>query len=248
MKKICSTLLACVTVVTVFAALCLLTACAPQQQEEEPSYVFSLSGSGTIGEKNYTFHLNGVEADNEFFIETVGEDMEYLWGEWKFTEGKGYTLTFDDAYWTTKNVKFDEVTNEFYFTYEMNLGSAIGKTKVAFRGSAGDFKYDGEGWGFEPFEFSATGVDVFGMTTVDIILTCFEDLTFSCVGSCPLIAVPSRSGTYSYNQETNEYTFLFSDSSDPVVSTYEKSTNTYSLSVTMNVGMNMPFTISYIPE
>lgn len=247
MKKFWATLLVLVTI-TVCAATGLLVACSPQEPQDEPTYVFSFSGSGTIGGKDYTFRLNGVEADHEFFIETVGEEFEYLWGEWKFTEGKGYILTFDDAYWTTKKVKYDATTNEFYFTYEMNLGSAVGKTKVVFRGGAGDFAYDGEGWGFEPFEFSATGVDVFGMTTADIILTCYEDLTFSCVGSCPLIAVPSRSGTYSYDKDTNAYTFVFNDSSDPVVSTYDESTNTYSLSVTMNVGMNIPFTIMYTPE
>ncbi len=232
------------------SSFCLLSlaSCASSEDEGEEKTVFLFEGSGTIDETKYDFEIHGVEADNEFYIKTLDSEIEEIWGEWEFTEGKGYILTFDDAYWTEKKVKYDADKNEFYFTYEVNLGSAIGKTKVKFVGDADGFNYDGEGWGFEPFEFSASGVDVFGMTTVDITLTCYEDLSFKTQASCPLIAVPERNGTYSYSGERNVYTFKFSDEENPTETVYNEATGAYELTLKLNVGMPMPFTISYIPE
>lgn len=232
---------------TLLLSSTLLASCSNDDEAAE-EFVFEFSGSGTIEGTKYDFEVKGVEADNEFYIKTLNTEFEEIWGEWTFTEGKGYILTFDDAYWTEKKVKYDTDNKQFYFTYEVNLGSAVGKTKVKFTGDASTFNYDGEGWGFEPFEFSASGLDVFGMTTVDITLTCYEDLTFKTQASCPLIAVPERNGTYSFSETDNAYTFIFSDEANPSVTTYDSETGAYNLTLTLNVGMPLPFTISYIPE
>ena len=225
-----------------------VTSCSQETSSEVQNYVFELSGKGTINNVEYEFQLKGVEADKEFYIQTMNSDYEQIWGEWSFTEGKGYILTFDDAYWTEKKVKYDADKNQFYFTYEVNLGSAVGKTKVKFTGDATGFTYDNVGWGFEPFEWSEVGADVFGMTTCDVTVTCYEDLTFIAQGSCPLIAVPQRNGTYSYTEATNVYSFKFSDEETAIDSTYDADTTTYSLSLKMNVGMLYEFVVTYTPE
>lgn len=237
-------LLVCSFILSGFASL---TGCNNENVKEE-EYVFELSGEGTINKVDYSFNLKGVEADNEFYIEAINTELEPIWGEWKFVEGKGYILTFDDAYWTEKKVKYDKEANQFYFSYDVNLGSAIGKTKVKFVGDAKDFAYDDEGWGFEPFEFSVVGADVFGMTTLDATLTCYENLTFEAVGSCPLIAVTARNGTYSFDKDTNAYKFIFTDQAEPVISTYDAEANSYQIVVNFNVGMSLPFTLTYLVE
>lgn len=231
--------------VSMASALSSCTSDNTSNQTEE-KVIQTLNGSGSINDTNYDFELRILEADNEFYIKTLNTEYENIWGEWTFTEGKGYILTFDDAYWTEKKVKYNEDSKEFFFTYEVNLGSAVGKTKVKFSGSADNFTYDGEGWGFEPFEFSASNLDVMGMTTIDITLTCYEDLTFKTLASCPLIAVPERNGTYSFDEANKVYTFKFSDEENPTETTYAD--GTYSLTLKLNVGMPMQFTITYTPE
>ena len=205
--------------VSMASALSSCTSNNTSNQTEE-KVIQTLNGSGSINDTNYDFELRILEADNEFYIKTLNTEYENIWGEWTFTEGKGYILTFDDAYWTEKKVKFS--------------------------GSADNFTYDGEGWGFEPFEFSASNLDVMGMTTIDITLTCYEDLTFKTQASCPLIAVPERNGTYSFDEANKVYTFKFSDEENPTQTTYAD--GTYSLTLKLNVGMPMKFTITYTPE
>ncbi len=235
-------------IIPLILGVSVISACDDTSSSIDVKSVFEFTGKGTINEVDYDFAIKGVEADNEFYIEVLNTEFEHIFGEWKFTTGKGYILTFDDAYWTEKKVKYNEENKQFYFSYDVNLGSAYGKTRVKFTGSANDFEYDGIGWGFEPFEFSVVGADVFGMTTLDASLTCYEDLSFKTTGSCPLIAVPERKGTYVFDKDTNVYTFIFTDQSDPVVSTYEESTNSYSIVVKFNVGMSMPFTLTYMAE
>lgn len=231
-----------------------LTSCNTNGGDDEDgtqTVICTMDGAGTINEVDYNFEIRILEEDQEFYIKTLNTEIEEIWGEWTYTTGKGYILTFDDAYWTEKKVKYDEETNEFYLTYEVNLGSAYGKTKVKFKGDAGSFKdeYDHEGWGFEPFEFGVTGADVFGMTTIDITLTCYEDLTFKTVASCPLIAVPQRTGTYVFDANEPSYTFTFSDADETAKTTYEDGTYSVTINLDVTGGMfKMPFTITYTPE
>lgn len=225
------------------------TACNDLTSENKEDVVFSLAGSGSINDVEYSFKLNAVTADNEFYIKAENTDLEEIWGEWKKVDGKGYILTFDDAYWTEKKTKYNEVSNKFYFTYEVNLDSAYGKNKIKFEGDAGSFKdeYDHVGWGFEPYQFELVGADVMGMTTIDLYITLYEDLTMKLTGSCPLIAVPEKNGTYTFDESQHLYVFTFTGE-EPINSTYDEQTNTYSVNVTVNVGMKLPFTLTYTPE
>lgn len=86
------------------------------------------------------------------------------------------------------------------------------------------------------------------MTTLDASLTCYEDLTFKTTASCPLIAVPERNGTYSFDEANNQYSFKFSDEENPTLSTYDEAKNEYKISVVFSVGMPIPFELTYIPE
>lgn len=114
--------------VSMASALSSCTSNNTSNQTEE-KVIQTLNGFGSINDTNYDFELRILEADNEFYIKTLNTEYENIWGEWTFTEGKGYILTFDDAYWTEKKVKYNEDSKEFFFTYEVNLGSAVGKLK-----------------------------------------------------------------------------------------------------------------------
>ena len=82
--------------VSMASALSSCTSGNTSNQTEE-KVIQTLNGSGSINDTNYDFELRILEADNEFYIKTLNTEYENIWGEWTFTEGKGYILTFDDA-------------------------------------------------------------------------------------------------------------------------------------------------------
>lgn len=78
----------------IFAGGISLASCNNGDKTSEEDFIFELTGNGEIAGVNYNFDLKGVEADNEFYISVRDTEIENIWGEWKFVDGKGYILTF----------------------------------------------------------------------------------------------------------------------------------------------------------
>lgn len=236
-----------------------LIGCSKKDDATE-TIIQTMKGEGELNGEKVHFDLNFLKEDSEFYIEDSNKKYERLWGDWEFKEGKGYILTFDDAYWTVKKTLYSEEKKQFRFRYEVNLGSSIGKTTVNFTGDATGFQYDGIGWGFIPYQFVGSGkVGDGSFGQMDGKLTCKEDLSCDLSVDFSMIPIPSCSGTYTFDDKNHQYTFSFpvcqtiDGTDDPKVinSTYDATSNSYTIKIDVAKKMTyMPtkLTLVYQPE
>ncbi|HBK01838.1 MAG TPA: hypothetical protein DDY77_02245 [Clostridiales bacterium] len=172
-----------------------LVGCADTENPEptpEPKtdYEFVFEGSDDFESGGITRHLDisvyGNKDDEKSVLLKVKQlpQIEY-YGTWVLVPNKGYKIYFEDSRSTYVYCRYDTEKKQFGFNYRCSFGNAGTKT-VAFSYEDKSFEYDGIGLGLHP--------PVIGS------LTCNEDGTF---------VVGSRTGTWEYLPDTNQYYFHF---------------------------------------
>lgn len=173
---------------------------------------FTFTGSGTFDNGNtYNIKIVGdTEEDGEQTFQLTINELPALEldGTWVKVDGKGYKLYFDDYDEAYVYTKYDTKKGQFSFTYNLTLGGAYGSQKIRFTYNDNAFakEYDGIGLGMKPPTLIGGG---WGSTNATswrpATLTCYEDGTVSLV--CANKG-NTRTGTWSYNEETNQYSFV----------------------------------------
>jgi hypothetical protein len=231
----------CLVCVAVFAA-----ACTGPAEPAKP--LFTFTGSVEISGKEYDVTLNGKE-DNNFELVISGIPVP-LEGKYEFVSGKGYILDFYDAGDTSIKTRYSETKKEFYFYYDLNLGSAIGggTVRMSLKDEGFLTEYDHEDWGW-PFQFygEIPGVLISG-NDCTLTVICNPDGSAYAIGSSPMISLPARSGTWEYDAETKVYTFDLAGHTQTVyTSTYDEETNTWTVSIHFDFSIMWPLTATYTP-
>lgn len=206
--------LACTLLASFFAvtALFSVAACASEKSEDNSEFVFK--GSGKFGDGNdYHITLVGNKDDEKSFLLTVDEiPMLELGGTWVMVENKGYKLYLDDTDGTYVYTRYNPATKEFSAKFNLNLSGGLGRSKVALTYRDEEFakEYDGKGLPMHPPTFTGYGwAGLWSKTKYDCSLICREDGT--CVSITDKTGVPNRNGVYTYDEETNVFSFEFED-------------------------------------
>lgn len=169
----------------------------PGGGEDLSQYEFVFSGEGDFSQNGgQERHLNIEVYGNE--DESVVLRVEQLpqiqiYGTWVLVENKGYKIYFEDAASTYVYCAYDESAGTHSFHYSCDFGT-VGTTEVTFTYSDPDFEYDGVGLGAHPPIVAGQG------RSSGTTLTCNEDGT---------VVVGSRTGTWEYLEETDQYHFTF---------------------------------------
>lgn len=179
----------------------------------EEGLAFSFTGTETYDDgTEYTVDIKAKEGEDAFTLSIEELPMFELGGTYKFVEGKGYKLYFDDVDSQFVYTSYDPETADFSFKYKLDLGEALGTRRITFTGHDEAFakQYDGEGLGLTPptFEGSGWGGYIGQFEIAPAKLTCYEDgtATFTAVA---VTAVDPKTGTWDYDEETNVYHFNF---------------------------------------
>ena len=201
-KKIVRSLLA--VLIAVVFALCFFAACGGNGEPDDPDpgddpidtsayeFVFTGSSSDFVGGRTLNVNIYGNKDAGQTFTLRVEEYPQVrINGTWVLEPNKGYKVYFEDATNTYEYCRFDDATNTFTFSYALDLGSTLGSATISFSYVDEDFVYDGIGLGRKPPVFTATD---------GTLLTCNEDGTF---------ISGTRTGTWEYDEEADEYNFDF---------------------------------------
>ncbi|MDR0856749.1 MAG: hypothetical protein LBM78_05010 [Clostridiales bacterium] len=220
------------------------TACT---KDTTPAYAFVFTGSAEIGDVTYDIELT-ADKDNTFKLVASGFEDLPLEGTYEFVEAKGYIFRFNDAGDTEIKTHYSETLKEFYFYYDLDLGSATGAGKARMSLPDAAFVCDGEDWGW-PFSFGYTNENVLlAGNTVETSILCKADGTAIASASCAIIAVPSREGTWTYDAAANQYAFeLGGHTVTSYTTTYDAERDTYSVNVHFSVGMMISLIVEYTP-
>lgn len=99
----------------------------------------------------------------------------------------------------------------FKYSVNLGEGLGTTKVNFSYNNALFAAQYDGEGLGPVPPIFSGHGYGlVAGNADVNSTLTCFEDGTCNIVSES-MTAVPTRYGTYTYDADANVYHFVFEE-------------------------------------
>lgn len=184
------------------------------EEQEEQNYRFLFRGEGDFQDGN-TYHtvITGSLEDETF--ELLIEELPALAlnGTYVFEEGKGYKLYFEDSDSQYVYSQYDTDTKEFSFKYNLNLGEALGVTRVEYvcKDEAFAETYDGIGLGKVPPVFTGHGYGGYAAKfDLDCKLTCFEDGTAVLNGEA-VVPIETRKGTYTYDEENNVYHITLSE-------------------------------------
>lgn len=203
-----------ITVIMTLAAVAVITACSPAEQPpDDETYAFKFVGSGKFNDDTtYNITITGSEDDDSFELLIKELPMFQLDGTYVYVEGKGYKLYFEDAGSQFVYTAYDTESKIFSFTYDLNLGEALGTRSVPFTWTDSSFAsaYDGEGLGPVPPTFTGGGwggyIGQFEITPATI--RCYEDgsAIFTAVA---VTAVDPKYGTWEYDRATNTYHLNF---------------------------------------
>lgn len=189
------------------------TACGGSNADDG-DWEFVFAGSGVFADGNeYNAVIRGNKDEDQTFVLTIEElPALELGGTWVLVEGKGYKLYFDDSGNSYSYSYYDTDTSTFSLKYTLNLSGGLGSAKInfMFRDEAFASVYDGEGLPPHPPTFTATGYgNLAALTPYYFTLICNEDGT--CVSVPARADIDKRNGTYTYDEESNVYSFEFED-------------------------------------
>lgn len=206
-------------VIFLVGLLAIFTGCSkdnpPPKDEQTTDYEFVFSGESEFSDgKTYTISVYGNK-DAEKTADVRVKELPTLEmdANWVFVEGKGYKIYFNDSLKSFVYSAYDVPTKTFSFKYKVNLGQKLGSRQVAFSYTDEAFaaKYDGVGLGPVPPVFVGIGYSGGrGTTETGITITCKEDGTVEAV-----TASNTRTGTYTYNAQTNVFHFEFDEQEYP---------------------------------
>lgn len=233
------------------AFLLVLVAC---DTDPEPINDLEFKGELAIEARTYDAVLIGQE-DGTFELK-VGQ-FDPILGTYVLIEGRGYVFYFQDYLQTIKRTTWDDTTKLFTLKYVIDLGSSRGKGEAVLTHEQSDFvETDELDWPFIPFSFYGEQEVMGGMAFVTTTLTLFEDGTVDVAGSTTAGTFAPRSGTWTYNEETDTYYFTLSDFEDlfgahPPLEyevPFDEETGTYHFDLHVNVVMTVIVPISYNPN
>lgn len=184
---------------------------------EEDDYEFVFTGSAEIGGRTYNATVYGNKDEGKTISLRIAElPTAELTGTWVFVENKGYKIYFDDANSSFVYTKYDTATKQFSFNYNLNIGDTNGGSgRVAFTYTDEAFaaEYDGEGLGNVPPAFTGYSTYIGAMFAlgepVQCTLTCYEDGTCVSLSTNEVKFASQRTGTWEYDETSNQYTFTF---------------------------------------
>ncbi len=183
------------------------------QKEDDSQYEFEFTGSTEIQGTEYHSTIYGNE-DSTFALRIEELPTAEMTGTWTFVDGKGYKLYFDDTNSSFRYTKYDPETKQFSFNYKLDLGDTNGGSgDIQFVYEDADFanQYDGEGLGPMPPVFNGYTTYMGAMVALGepmkCTLTCYEDGTCTSVSSNEVKFASPRNGTWSFDEESNTYTF-----------------------------------------
>lgn len=203
-----------------FAASVCLTACNGDNgggggNSEDKEFVFEGAATFSNG-VDYSIVITGYADEEQSFLLTVKEmPILEMGGTWVMVEGKGYKLYLNDAGGTYVYTSYNVATQSFTAKVPVNLGGGFGNATVVMTCKDGGFaaQYDGIGLPPHPPTFTGHGLGgTKGNSSYDCSVICREDGT--CVAVTDKTGIPDREGTYTYDAETNVYSFEFADETE----------------------------------
>lgn len=214
MKTVRKTISVFLCVAMLAAIVAVMTACGSTPPPDSgKEYLFSFVGSGEYADGNtYTIGINGNKDDDSFELLIKELPMFQLDGQYVYVEGKGYKLYFEDAGSQFTYTAYNVNDKQFTFTYNLDLGEALGTRAIDFAYNDVAFadKYDGEGLGPVPPIFSGGGwggfIGQFEIAPANI--RCYEDGS-AVFTATAVTAVDPKVGTWDYNRATNVYHLYF---------------------------------------
>lgn len=176
---------------------------------------FVFEGQATFSNGvDYSIVITGYK-DNSFLLTVKEMPILEMDGTWTMVEGKGYKLYLNDAGGTYVYTSYDTAAKAFTAKVPVNLGGGFGSTTVTMTCADEAFAslYDGEGLPPHPPTFTGHGLGgTKGNSEYLCSLICFEDGT--CVAVTDKTGIPNRNGVYTYDSETNTYSFEFEDETE----------------------------------
>lgn len=162
---------------------------APAGLEDESQYEFVFTGSITLLEQEYDVYLKGK--DGAFKMD-AGNIKNVMDGKYAFTEGQGWTFTFNDSLGTVVRSMYDKATKASSFIYSLDLGSR-GTGNLRLSCEDPDFKAAAEPWEDIP-SFSGTATWFGGVLNAAAVTAFDADGNFRifCTGG----EVTEITGTY----------------------------------------------------
>lgn len=157
--------------------------------EDDTVYEFTFTGGITLLDVDYEVKLNGSDGNFSLDANTIKGVTS---GTYTYTEGQGWTFTFNDAGGTIVRSQFDAETKAHSFIYHLDLGSrGAGNLRLSYEDE--DFVRQGEPWADIP---SFSGV---GMAGITVVVSCDTDNNFR-IFATPASPAPVTeiSGTYEY--------------------------------------------------
>ncbi len=189
----------CAFAVSVIAAWGLFTSCGEVEPPVvEPTYEFNFEGEITLNEIFYTVTIQGEDGN----FELKANALPPVKGTYTKTEGQGYTLSFQDSLATDVRTQYDRNNKEFYFIYNLDLGTARGNGNIRFTYKDESFVPAEEAWEDIP-SFTGT-VRLVVSATMQVV--CKGDGTFRLFSTDFADYIPELTGTYEYKDGSYIFT------------------------------------------
>lgn len=204
------------TVILIVSALVTFAGCSENKQDSEKKgetdqsdyeFVFVGSSSEFNDGRELNVSIYGNKDEGKTFNMRVKELPQInIKGKWVFVENKGYKLYFEDGADSYVYSSYDTTSKNFGFTYTLNCGEIVGSSNIKFAYKDEKFAntYDGIGLGKRPPVFDTVGIYALACGNNTGKLSCNEDGTFIATAGGS-----TRKGTWTYDEDRNEYTFNF---------------------------------------
>ncbi len=228
MKRSPKKLIIILAPLVVYAAIAIVMACGhfmntqtadgPKETESTPvdtsAYEFVFGGTvETNTGRTFTLEMTGNKDEEQTLSLTVKEMPALdLSGNWTFTENKGYKIFLDDANGTFAYSRYNPDSKEFTVTFDYDMGN-FGQPRAVLTYSNEAFaaQYDGVGLGRKPPSFALEGYTTYKHYSYGTLL-CAEDGTVTAsLTNTGAGWYFNRSGTWTYNEATDEYDIVFTD-------------------------------------
>lgn len=191
-----------------YSAVVMVKAFSPEISEvDNTEYEFTFMGHITLYDEEYDVQLKGK--DEKFSVD-ANKIKDVTGGSYIFTQGQGWTFSFEDSSNTVVRSIYDKDNKTFSFIYTLDLGSR-GKGNLRFSYTVDSFDAAAETWSDIP-SFGGTAAWFGGVLKAQMLIACDANNNFNVV-STDLTAgeYDAISGTYAY--EGGKYLFTLTDGS-----------------------------------
>lgn len=172
------------------------------EETDDTVYEVNFDGEVTINEVDYEVALRG--SDGTFTV-SANKITGVTDGTYTFTEGQGWTFSFDDSSSTVVRTQYDEDAKVHSFIYHLDLGSR-GEGNLVLSCADDSFSVDGEAWADIP-SFSGTAGFFYGAVSTDCYCACDADGNFTIYSDSSAAAqITSITGTYEYTDGAYVFT------------------------------------------